>query len=334
MIIDFHAHYLAQEHLHMHDRTVEGRVVGANVRGGQENDLVLEANGIPLGRNTCKPEDFYTLATRLEWMSANGIDVQVLSPPPFMFFTELAGATAARLTREQNEAIAQVTRQYPDFFRGLGAVPFQDAEIAVSEIAYLMDTLKLSGVEILTFMAGKNLDSPDLDPIWQALDERHALVLIHPNDVLGPERLTTYYLRNLLGNPVETALALACLLFGGVTTRFPHIRFLAAHGGGVAPFVIGRWEHGAKVRPELAHLTASPLALLRHIYVDSIVHGEAELRYLIDIMSAEHIVLGSDTPFDMGLQQPTQLFGAALSHENRQLILAGHESLLTSHASH
>lgn len=329
MIIDFHAHYLAQEHLQMHAKTSAGHVVGAMVRG-QGNELVLEANGIPLGRNTCKPEDFHNLTTRLEWMSASGIDMQVLSPPPFMFFTDIPGSTAARLTREQNEAIAQVIRQYPDFFRGLGAVPFQDAEVAVSEIAHLMDTLKLSGVEILTYMAGKNLDHPDLDPVWQALDERHALVLIHPNDVLGPERLAKYYLRNLLGNPVETALALACLTFGGVTTRFPHIRFIAAHGGGVAPFVIGRWEHGARVRPELAHLTASPLALLRHTYVDSIVHGVPELLYLIDIMGTERIVLGSDAPFDMGPQRPAALFGATLSDDIRQLILAGHQSLLTS----
>jgi aminocarboxymuconate-semialdehyde decarboxylase len=326
MVIDFHAHYLAQEHLQMHEKTGTGHIVGASLRK-QENDLTIEANGIPLGRNTCKPEDFYDLATRLEFMSASGIDMQVISPPPFMLFTDLPGATAARLTREQNEAIAQIVRQYPENFRGLGVVPFQDAEIAVSEIAYLMDTLRLSGVEILTYMAGKNLDHPDLDPVWQALDERHALVLIHPNDVLGPERLTKYYLRNLLGNPVETALALACLTFGGVVDRFPHIRFIAAHGGGVAPFVIGRWEHGAQVRPELAHLTASPLDLLRRVYVDSIVHGVPELLYLIEIMGAERIVLGSDAPFDMGPQKPTALFGATLSDAKRQSILTGHQSL-------
>ncbi len=329
MIIDFHAHYLAQEHLYMHEKTSTGQIVGSSIRK-HGNELVLEANGIPLGRNTCKPEDFHDLTARLEWMSANGIDRQVLSPPPFMFFTEIPAATAATLTREQNDAIAQAMRQYPDFFRGLGAVPFQDAEIAVKEIAYLMDTLKLSGVEILTFMAGKSLDHPDLNPIWQALDERQALVLIHPNDVLGPERLTKYYLRNLLGNPVETAQALACLAFGGVIERFPHIRFIAAHGGGVAPFVIGRWEHGAQVRPELAHLPASPLELLRHTYVDSIVHGVPELLYLIEIMGAERIVLGSDAPFDMGPQKPAALFEATLSDEVRQLILAGHQSLLTS----
>jgi aminocarboxymuconate-semialdehyde decarboxylase len=326
MIIDFHAHYLAREHLQMHAKTPDGRIVGSRMRG-QGKDAVMETNGVPLG-SSCKPEDFYDLAARLEFMAATGVDIEVLSPPPFMSFTEIAGPEAAKLVREQNEAIAEVVRQYPDSFRGLGVAPLQDAQSAVTEIAYLMDTLKLTGVEILTQIAGKNLDTPDLEPVWQTLDARHAVVLIHPLDVLGAERLTRYYLRNLLGNPVETAVALACLAFSGVLERFPHIRFIAAHGGGVAPFVIGRWEHAAQVRPELAHLSASPLTLLRHAYVDSLVHGAPELRYLIEILGANRIVLGSDTPFDMGTRDPAALFGAALPDELRRTILAGHQDLL------
>jgi len=326
MIIDFHTHYLAREHLQMHAKTPDGRIVGSSMRG-QGKDAVMETNGVPLG-SSCKPEDFYDLAARLEFMSATSVDIEVLSPPPFMSFTDIAGPEAAKLVREQNEAIAEVVRQYPDSFRGLGMAPLQDADSAVTEIAYLMDTLRLAGVEILTHIAGKNLDSPDLDPVWQALDARRALVLIHPLDVLGAERLTQYYLRNLLGNPVETAVALASLMFGGVFERFPHIRFLAAHGGGVAPFVIGRWEHATQVRPELAHLPASPLSLLRHTYVDSLVHGAPELRYLIEMLGVDRIVLGSDTPFNMGTRGPADLFGATLPEDVRQRILAGHQDLL------
>jgi aminocarboxymuconate-semialdehyde decarboxylase len=328
MIIDFHAHYLAREHLQMHAKTPDGRMVGSCLREAGK-DVVMETNGIPLG-SSCKPEDFYDLAARLEFMSATGVDIEVLSPPPFMSFTDIAGPEAATLVREQNEAIAEVVRQYPASFRGLGMAPVQDAESAVREIAHLMDSLKLAGVEILTHFAGKNLDSPDLDPVWQALDARHAVVFIHPLDVLGAERLTQYYLRNLLGNPAETAVALASLMFGGVFERFPHIRFIAAHGGGVAPYVIGRWQHAAQVRPELAHLPDSPLTLLRHTYVDSLVHGAPELRYLIEILGKDRIVLGSDTPFDMGTREPADLFGATLPDELRKNILAGHQDLLTS----
>jgi aminocarboxymuconate-semialdehyde decarboxylase len=326
VVIDFHAHYLAREHLQMHATTPDGRTVGARIHA-QGNGVVMETNGVPLG-SSCKPEDFYDLAARLELMAASGVDMEVLSPPPFMAFADIAGPEAARLLREQNEAISEVIHQYPASFRGLGMAPLQDAESAMQEIAYLMDTLGLAGVEILTQVAGKNLDSPDLAPIWQELDDRHALVFIHPLDVLGAERLTHYYLRNLLGNPVETAVALASLMFGSVFERFPHIRFLAAHGGGVAPFVIGRWEHGTQVRPELELLPISPLTLLRHVYVDSIVHGAAQLRYLIDVLGADRIVLGSDTPFDMGTLRPTALFGAALPDDVRDTIFNDKDLLL------
>ena len=325
MIIDFHTHYLAQEHLQMHVKTPNGRVNGSSLRG-QGKDAIAEANGVPLG-SACNPEDYYNLAARLERMAATGVDMQVLSPPPYMAFPDISGSEAAPLIREQNEAIASVVRQYPASFRGIGMAPLQNVTSAVAEIVYLMDTLQLGGIEILTQIAGKNLDAPELDPVWQALDERQAIVLIHPNAVLGMERLTKYYLMNLLGNPVETALALASLMFGGVLDRFPHIRFLAAHGGGIAPFVIGRWEHGAHVRPELAHLSASPLELLRHIYVDSIVHGAAELLYLIEMVGVEHIVLGSDFPFDMGVQDPAALFGAAIPGATRTRILNGSPEL-------
>ena len=329
MVIDFHAHYLAYEHMQMHVKTHTGCIIGAQ-RYERQNMLVLESNGLPLG-SSCKAEEFYDLALRLELMERRGIDVQVLSPPPFMTFTEIAAPTAARFAREQNEAIAAAVALHANSFRGLGIAPWQDAELAVHELVYAMDTLGLVGVEIVTQIAGKNLDDPALDEIWQALDARDAIVLLHPYQVLGPERLTRYYLWNILGNPVETALALACLAFGGVLERFPHIRFLAAHGGGVAPFVMGRWGQAASVRPELAHLYESPLELLRRCYVDSIVHGPQELLYLLEMLGAERIVLGSDFPFDMGTTEPAALFGAPLRAETRQKILSGVALLSSDH---
>src|SRR5437667_5656245 len=140
MSIDYHTHYLGREHFHMHARTPDGRIVGASTRG-EGKDAVLEANGNPMG-SSCNPEDFYNLAARLGRMEQSGVNMQVLSPPPFMCFTEIPGTEAARLLREQNEAIAAVVEQYPTSFRGLGVAPVQDAESAVAEIAYLMDTLK------------------------------------------------------------------------------------------------------------------------------------------------------------------------------------------------
>jgi aminocarboxymuconate-semialdehyde decarboxylase len=326
MIVDFHAHYLAREHLQMHARAPDGRILGARWRG-EGPEAILETGGIPLG-SACRPEEFYDLDARLELLATAGVDLQVLSPPPFMAFYELPGTEAAPLLREQNEAIAAVVRRYPHSFHGLGLAPLQDPARAVEEIAYLMDRLHLAGIEILTRVNAWNLDAPELEPVWQALDARQALVLIHPLEVLGAERLTRYYLRNLLGNPAETAFALASLLFSGVVERYPQIRFVAAHGGGVAPFVVGRWQHGAQVRPELSHLRQTPLDLLRRLYVDSLVHGAEPLRYLVTLLGAERVVLGTDLPFDMGTRVPTALFEAELEPQVRQQILSGHVDLL------
>jgi aminocarboxymuconate-semialdehyde decarboxylase len=327
MVIDFHAHYLAPEHLTMQATTPEGRVVGSGLRGSGSTAM-LEANGFPMG-SAATPEGYSNLDLRLEQMAAMGIDMQVLSPPTYMMFLEIAARDAARLDREQNEAIAEAVRRHPTALAGLGVIPYQDAEVAVREIAHLMDELGLLGVQIPTQVTGWNLDDPQLDPVWQALNARDALVFVHPNEVLGRERLDRYYLWNLIGNPTETAVALASLMFGGVIERFPRIRFLAAHGGGSAPYLLGRWEHAARIRPDLAHLSATPRELFKRVYVDSVVHGPGELRYLIEVIGAERILLGTDVPFDMGVADPVALYGANLPGDAVERIRRGHQELVT-----
>jgi aminocarboxymuconate-semialdehyde decarboxylase len=327
MVIDFHAHYLASEHLTMQATTPEGRVVGSGVRGSG-NTATLEANGFPMG-TAATPGGYSDIELRLERMAAAGIDMQVLSPPTYMMFLELAARDAARLDREQNEAIAAVVRRHPTAFAGLGGVPYQDSVVAVQEIAHLMDELGLLGVQVPTQVNGWNLDDPELEPVWAALNARDALVFIHPNEVLGRERLDRYYLWNLIGNPTETAIALASLMFGGVIERYPRIRFVAAHGGGSASYLLGRWEHAARVRPDLAHLSATPRELFNRVYVDSIVHGPGELSYLIDVIGVERILLGTDAPFDMGVSDPVALYGANLPGDAVEQILRGHQELVT-----
>jgi aminocarboxymuconate-semialdehyde decarboxylase len=326
VVIDFHAHYLAPEHLTMRAITPDGRVVGSGLRGSG-SAAMLEANGFPMGTATT-PEGYSDVDLRLERMAAAGIDVQVLSSPTYMMFLDIVARDAARLDREQNEAIAAVVRRHPCAFVGLGSLPYQDPEIAVQEIAHLMDELGLLGVQIPTHVNGRNLDDPHFEPVWAALNARDALVFIHPNEVLGRERLDRYYLWNLIGNPTETAVALASLMFGGVIERYPRIRFIAAHGGGATPYLLGRWEHAARVRPDLAHLSATPRELFRSVYVDTIVHGPGELRYLVEAIGADRILLGTDTPFDMGVTDPVALFDADLPKETVDRILGGHQELL------
>lgn len=319
IVVDFHTHYLAREHFRMSERTPGGHPVGSSLVH-TDNEASLQANGVLIG-STLNPELYYNLDLRMSTMAAMSVAMQLLSPPAYMLFDELPVEVAAKLLREQNEAIAAVVRSHPQSFRGLGAIPFQDKGMALAEINYLMDVLGLEGIIINTQVGPKHLDHPDFEPIWQALDQRQAVIFIHPNMIPRRDLLKRYYLDSLVEEPVAIAIALAHLMFGGVLERYAAIRFVAAYGGGVVPMLLGRWSLGALVRPELAHLTHSPRDLFRRVYVDSLVHGSAELRYLIDMIGANRIVLGTDFPFDMGVQKPNELFGADITNTMRRQIL-------------
>ena len=148
---------------------------------------------------------------------------------------------------------------------------------------------------------GKNLDDPALEPLWATAAELDALILIHPYNVAGADRLRSYYLNNLIGNPLDTTIAAACLVFGGVLERHPKLKVLLVHGGGFVPYQAGRWVHGWKVRPEpQVHLKQSPEPWIDRFYYDTILHAKPQLEFLVESVGASRVLLGSDYPYDMG----------------------------------
>ena len=148
---------------------------------------------------------------------------------------------------------------------------------------------------------GKNLDDPSFEPLWAAAAELDAFMMIHPGNVAGADRLRSYYLGNLIGNPLDTTIAAACLIFGGVLERHPTLNFVMVHGGGFIPYQGGRWVHGWQVRPEpKVHLKHSPEPYLDRFLYDTILHSKAALEFLIASVGAERVFLGSDYPYDMG----------------------------------
>ena len=160
--------------------------------------------------------------------------------------------------------------------------------------------LGLAGVEIETQVGGSNLDDARLLPFFARAAELGAVVFLHPFAVLGGERLRSFYLSNLIGNPTETAVAVASLIFGGVLERCPDLKIVCAHGGGSTPALCGRWDHGTRVRPELEHLKLLPSEALRRFYFDSLTHSPGALELLVRSVGADRVVLGSDYPWDMG----------------------------------
>jgi aminocarboxymuconate-semialdehyde decarboxylase len=264
---------------------------------------------------------------RLADCQAVGVDVQVLSTVPVMFCYWAKAEHAHDLSRLLNDHIAEVVREYPRHFVGLGTLPMQDPDRAVRELERCINELGLCGVEIGSHVNDWNLDHPSVFPVLEAAQELSAAVFVHPWDMLGRERMSKYWLAWLVGMPAETALAICSVIFGGVLDRLPRLRIAFAHGGGAFPGTIGRIEHGFHVRPDLCavHTKNSPRSYLGRFYLDSLVHDADALRGLIKLVGADRIALGSDYPFPLGEAVPGQLIESMtdLSPATKQRLLAG-----------
>jgi aminocarboxymuconate-semialdehyde decarboxylase len=254
-------------------------------------------------------------ARRVEDMARLGIDRQALSPPPIMFVYWADARAAQAFARMQNEFIASVAAADPAHFAGMATVPLQDVALAIEEVRHARERLGLRAVEIGTH-PGRDFDDPDLFAFFEACASLGVAVFVHPaNPLIGQERLTRYYFPLIVGNPLENALAISKLIFGGVLERLPSLKVCFAHGGGAFPFTLGRLNHGWHVRPEgPAAIPKPPCEYARRLWVDSLSHGDGNLRFIVDTLGADRVVIGSDYPFDMGFDDPVAaLAGSGLS---------------------
>ena len=248
-------------------------------------------------------------ATRLAECDRDRVGVQVLSTVPVMFSYWAEGPRALALARTLNDHLAALQAARPERFVGLGTIPMQDSRLAIAEMERCMRELGLAGVEIGTNVNGRNLDDPELFPVFEAAQDLGAAVFVHPWEVVGRERMTRYWLPWLVGMPAETSLAICSLVFGGVLERLPRLRIAFAHGGGAFPGTFGRIAHGFDVRPDLCAVdnAVPPREYLGRITVDSLVHDPGMLRYLVQLFGEGRVALGSDYPFPLGEAHPGAL---------------------------
>jgi len=245
---------------------------------------------------------------------AAGIAVRASSLPPFLLRHDLPEAQGLEYSRAMNDGLAAVSGYLGGRVRMLATVPLQAPVAAAEELRRAMGDLGLVGVGIATSVAGeRDLDHPSLAPFWQAADALGALVFIHPHDVAGAGRMQAYHLRNLVGNPLETSLAGARLIFGGVLAAYPGARILLAHGGGALPWLAGRLDRGYWVRPECRTAPDPPSALAARLFYDTVLFDPSRVRALVDWIGASQVVLGTDFPFDMGDPDAVRTVTAALS---------------------
>lgn len=249
--------------------------------------------------------EFISPEAKLAAMDRKGIDLSVVSPAPPMFYYWAQRDLAAEAARLVNDGVATFVAAAPERLRGMASVPMQHPDLAVAELERAVATHGFKAVEIGTTIEGVQLADPRFRPFLRRARELDVMVFIHPYYVGSKAGLEDYYLTNLAGNPFDTTVALANLMFSGALDELAGLKMLVAHGGGYAPYQIGRLVHGHSVRPEArANTTTSPKDLLRQLYFDTIVFDAQALRHLVDVVGADHVCLGTDAPFDMGDETP------------------------------
>ena len=241
---------------------------------------------------------------RLRNLDAMGIDMQVIKPPPGQCYYTLPVDIGVKAAQLVNDGIAEYCARQPDRLIPFGTVPLPHGDEAAKELERIAK-LGFRGVQILTNIDGKELSDPVAAPFWKKAEELGLLVVIHPNGFTQGERLKRFYFNNVIGNPLETTIALHYLIFDGVLERHPKLKLLAVHGGGYLGGYYGRIDHAWGARSD-AHgdLPKPPTSYLKQIYVDTVVFSEGQLKALVETFGADHVVMGTDYPFDMADYDP------------------------------
>ena len=267
------------------------------------------------------------MPARIEDMDRMGVDVQLLAGWIDLTGYDLDPASGESYARAHNDALAEHASLHADRLLPLATLPLQSPSAAADELGRAMSELGMVGAQIATTVGAQWLDRSPLDEVWEAAIELGAFVVLHPMAPLTGVSLDRYFMSNTVGRPAETTIALAGLISSGVFERHPDLQMCAVHGGGFAPFQIGRLNRGYQAKPELAakQISRLPGDYLSQIYVDTVVHDAGVLRFLIDSLGADHVLVGTDYPFEMGEDDPVGLVEsvAGIAPDQKEAILAG-----------
>jgi aminocarboxymuconate-semialdehyde decarboxylase len=249
---------------------------------------------------------------RLADLDEMGVDLQVVKPLPPQCYYTLPLEIADKAARMVNDGLAAYVAGRPDRFIAFGTVPLQDGAAAAIELERCAKQLGFKGVQILTNVAGRELSHADFAPFWAKAEQLGVLVVIHPNGFTEADRLSRFYFNNVIGNPLDTSIALHYLIFDGVLERHPDLKILAVHGGGNLAAFSGRIDHAWGARSDSrGALPKLPTFYLRKVYFDSVVFTPHQLRYLVEVFGANRILMGTDYPYDMAESDPIAHLGSA-----------------------
>ena len=271
-------------------------------------------------------EEFHQVEAKLDSMDRKGIDISVISPAPPMFYYWADADLALEVAGLVNDGVADMVGARPERLRGMATVPMQHPDAAVAELERVVRNFGFKAVEIGTSIEGAQLAEERFRPLLRRASELNVFVFAHPYYVGAKAGLENYYLTNLIGNPLDTTVMLANLMFSGRLDELPDLKIVLAHGGGFIPYQIGRLVHGHAVRSETNGVSkSSPKDLLKRVYFDSLVFEPQALRYLIDLVGADHVCIGTDAPFDMADNDPRATIDAVpgMTPLERQCVCCG-----------
>ena len=273
-----------------------------------------------------------SLDVRLEDMDRMGVDVQAVSPAPNQLVYWSDADLGLEVARMVNDRLAEIVAQHPARFVALGSVPLQNADFAVEELERCVKHLGLRGVEILPNVNGLDLTDERLalEKFFARAEALGIVIFMHPLGFTQAERLRDHYFNNVIGNPMETTIAVSHLIFDGVLDRHPKLRIVLPHAGGYLAHYWARMDHAHRARPDCRHVIKKrPSSYLEKMYFDTITFDPAILRHLIDRYGADHVLLGTDYPYDMGEVDPVGLLAKVrLSAADRAKIEGGNAARL------
>jgi aminocarboxymuconate-semialdehyde decarboxylase len=314
--VDIHAHYFPRAFLELVASDGARFGYGAEIN---DSNFTLKSPS----RTVVLPNKFVDLELRLADMDRQGISVQALSlTAPMIYWAD--GELSHRLATAWNDAAIAAHRAQPDRFVALATLPMLSEQHALDELDRVGGVAGVRGIYLGTNIDNHDLDDPRFAAILARIDELGLPIFLHPLQTVGGARLQDYYLSNLLGNPIDTAIAACHLIFGGVLDRHPNLKVTLPHAGGVLPILIGRIDRGWKVRAEARNLPRPPSSYLRQFHYDTIAHSKSILQFVISQVGADRVMIGSDYCFDMGYEQPVEIVDELdLTTDARAMILGG-----------
>ena len=325
--VDIHCHYL--------NTAVAAKV--AHLDPGQYEPSVQFANALTREVNVKQVRDrgakLSTIETRLKDMDRMGIDIQAVSPAPNQTYYWTEPGLGRELSRAINDRLAEIVATWPHRFVALGTVPLQNVEIAVAELTRCVKELGLRGVEINPSVNGMDLTDPALrlDTFFAKVAELDVVIFMHPIGFTHGARLVDHYFNNVIGNPMETTIAASHLIFDGVLQRHPKLKVILPHAGGYLAHYWARMDHAYRARADCrTAIKRSPSSYLKKMYFDTIAFAPAMLRQMVDQYGAKQVLLGSDYPYDMGVDDPVGFVGSVpgLKRDERSLIEGGNAARL------